>query len=81
MSFGLPGWLSWLSADFGLGHDLTVYGSEPLVGLCADGWEPEACFRFCVFPSAPPLLMLCLVSQKQISIKKKQKQKLVLVLS
>ena len=30
-------------SDFCLGHDLTVCGSEPRVGLCADSY-----FRFCV---------------------------------
>ena len=27
--------------------------SSPHVGLCADGSEPGACFRFCVSPSLP----------------------------
>ena len=26
--------------DFGSGHDLTVCGFEPQIGLCADGAEP-----------------------------------------
>ena len=33
---------------FSLGYDLTVHEFEPHVGLCADSWEPGACFRFCV---------------------------------
>ena len=27
--------------DFDSGHDLTVYGTEPRVGLCADSSEPS----------------------------------------
>ena len=34
-------------SDFGSGHDLTVRGFEPHVGLCADSSEPGACFGFC----------------------------------
>ena len=29
-----------LTLDFGSGHDLTVRGMEPCVGLCADSTEP-----------------------------------------
>ena len=29
-----------LTHDFGSGHDLTVRGIEPHVGLCADSMEP-----------------------------------------
>ena len=29
-----------LTLDFGSGHDLTVHGFEPRVGLCADSAEP-----------------------------------------
>ena len=29
-----------LTLDFGSGHDLTVRGIEPRVGLCADSAEP-----------------------------------------
>ena len=44
----------------GSGHDLTVREFEPRVGLRADGWEPGACFPFCVSLSlsAPPLPVL-----------------------
>ena len=35
-------------SDFSSGHDLTVCGFEPRVGLCADSSEPGACFGFCV---------------------------------
>ena len=45
---GVPGWLSQLSADFSSGHDLTVFGFEPYVGLYADSSEPGAGFGFCV---------------------------------
>ena len=55
----LGGSVGWAS-DFGSGHDLTVHEFEPRVGLCANSSEPEACFRFCVSLSAPPLLMLSL---------------------
>ena len=40
--------------SFSSGHDLTVCGFEPRVGLCAGSSEPGACFRFCVFLSPPP---------------------------
>ena len=36
------------TSGFGSGHDLTVRGFEPRVGLCADSSEPGACFGFCV---------------------------------
>ena len=29
-----------LTLDFGSGHDLTVHGFEPLIGLCAGSAEP-----------------------------------------
>ena len=29
-----------LTLDFGSGHDLTVHGAEPHVGLCTDSEEP-----------------------------------------
>ena len=29
-----------LTFDIGSGHDLTVHGIEPCVGLCADSMEP-----------------------------------------
>ena len=46
-------------ADFGSGHDLTVSGFQPRVGLCADSWEPGAASDS-VSPSlsAPPPLCL-----------------------
>ena len=31
--FAVPGWLSWLSADLGSGHDLAVCEFEPHIGL------------------------------------------------
>ena len=60
----LGGSVGWAS-NFGLGHDLTVLGFEPRVGLCAPGSEPGVCFGFCVFLSlsAPTPLSLSL-SQK-----------------
>ena len=55
---GVPGWLS-RPSDFGSGHDLTVHGLEPQVGLCADSSGPGTCFGFCVSLSlsAPTLLV------------------------
>ena len=50
---GAPGWLGRLS-DFGSGHDITVRGFEPRVGLCADSSELGACFGFCVSLSLCP---------------------------
>ena len=48
------------ASNFGSGHDLTVCGFEPRVGLCADSSEPGACFGFCVslslFPSPARVL-------------------------
>ena len=42
---GVLGWLSQLAdhltLDFGSGHDLTVCGFEPHLGLCADSVEPS----------------------------------------
>ena len=52
------------ASDFGSGHDLTVCGFEPRVGLCADGSEPGACFRFCVS------LSLCPSSARTLSLSK-----------
>ena len=57
---GAPGCFSQLSSNFGSGHDLAVHEFKPHVRLCADSWEPEACFGFYVSLSAPPLLALCL---------------------
>ena len=57
---GAPGWLSRLS---GSGHDLTVHEFKPLVGLCAHGTEPGACFRFVslsLCPSPTCTMSLCL---------------------
>ena len=66
---GASGSLSGLTSDFGSGHDLTVLGFKPHVGLYADSSEPEACFGFCVSLSlsTPPTHTLSL-SQKQINI-------------
>ena len=38
ISFGVPGWPSRLSIqlNLGSGHDLTIRGFKPHVGLCAD---------------------------------------------
>ena len=32
--------VKWLTLDFGSGHDLTVGGLEPQIGLCAAGAKP-----------------------------------------
>ena len=49
------------AADFGSGHDLTVRGFEPRVGLCADGSEPGACSGSSVSlcPTLSPLVLPC----------------------
>ena len=49
--------------DFGSGHDLTVCGFEPHIGLCSDSTEPA---RDPLSPSlsAPPLLVLSLKINK-----------------
>ena len=46
---GVPGWLSWLSIDFGSGRDLTGHEFEPHIRLCTDRSEPGACFRVYVY--------------------------------
>ena len=51
---GRPGDSVGQASDLGSGHDRTVYGLEPRVGLCADSSEPGACFRFCVSLSLCP---------------------------
>ena len=46
---------------------------RPRVGLCADSWEPGACFGLCVSLSAPPPLMhvhMRTLSLSKINIKK-----------
>ena len=55
----LGGSVGWVS-DFSSGHDLTVCGFEPRIGLWADSSEPGACLGFCVSLSisAPPPLTL-----------------------
>ena len=59
-------------SNFGSGHDLTVRGLEPRMGLCADSSEPGVCFRFCVSLSlyAPPPFMLSLSQKKKKCIEK-----------
>ena len=42
-----------LTLDFGLGHDLSVCGFEPRVGLCADSAKPAWDFLFLSL-SVPP---------------------------
>ena len=68
---GAPGWLSQLSADFSSGHDLTVFGFEPHVGLYADSSEPGVCFGFCVSLSlcTSPACALSLFLKNKINIK------------
>ena len=68
---GTPEQLSRLKCpalDFSSGHDLTVCGMEPHIGLCADSVEPSW-----ESLSAPPLLVLCLsLSNKHEKIFKKR---------
>ena len=59
---GALGWLSRWAANLGSGHDLTVCGFEPRVGLCAGSSEPGSCFGFCV------CLSLCLSPAHALSL-------------
>ena len=54
------------TSDFGPGHELTVRGFEPRVGLCADGPEPGAHFGFCVSLSLS--LSLCPSPARALSL-------------
>ena len=60
------------------GHDLTVRGFEPRVGLCAGSSEPGARLGFWVsLPlslSAPPLLVFCFPLNLNINQKKKKER-------
>ena len=55
------------------GHDLTVHGFKPHIGLYADTTEP-AWDPLCPSLSAPPLLALYLCLSKQIKINSKKKK-------
>ena len=55
------------ASNFSSGHDLTVGGFKPQVGLCADHADPGAYFRFCVSLSTFPMLTLHL----SVSLKNK----------
>ena len=56
---------------FSSGHDLTVYGIEPLVGLCADGTESAWGSPSPSPPSAPsPLMRTCALSNNKNSFLK-----------
>ena len=57
---GRPGGSVGWTSDFGSGHDVTVCGFEPCVGLCADSSEPGACFGFCVSLSLSALSLILL---------------------
>ena len=58
-------WVKHPTLDFGLGHDLTVYGFEPQVGLCTD-----ACLGFSLLLSAPPQLVLARFLALSLSLSK-----------
>ena len=64
----MPGWLSQLvkclTLGLGAGHDLTVYGIEPHVGLCADSAKP-ACDSLSPSISALPCSHAPAVSQNK----------------
>ena len=47
-------------SDFGSGHDLTVHGFEPHLGLCADSSEPA----LVSVSLSLPLLNLCSLKNK-----------------
>ena len=49
-----------LTFDFGSGHDLTVHGFEPRVGLCADSAEQSLLGILCVSLSLSAPLSLAL---------------------
>ena len=51
---GVSGWLSWLTSDFRSGHDLTVRGFEPRMGLSAVSTEPAL---DPLYPLSLPLLL------------------------
>ena len=51
---GAPGGSVLEASNSGSGHDLTVRGFRPRVGLCADGSEPGGCLGFCVSLSLCP---------------------------
>ena len=76
---GVPGSFSGSILDFGSGHDLTVRGFEPRVGLCADSLQPRACFGFCVSLSPslsdPPPVHALSLSLGNKRLKKKLKNK------
>ena len=81
----LGGSVGWVS-HFGSGHDLTVRGFEPHIGLCADSSEPGACFWFSVSfsLSAPPpfVHMLSLsfpLSLSKIDFKKNNNKKILVI--
>ena len=59
------------ASDFISGHDLSVLGFKPSIGLCADSSEPGASFGFCVSLSLcpSPTHTLCF-SFSKINIKK-----------
>ena len=52
-------WVACLTLDFDSGHDLTVHGIEPHIGLCTDTAEP-AWDSLSPSLSAPPLFSLSL---------------------
>ena len=62
----VSGWLSWLSVDFSSGHDLELHEFEPHIGLCADSWDPGACFRLCL-PLSLPLPHSCALAVSKIN--------------
>ena len=49
-----------LTLNFGSGHNLTVYGIKPHIGLCADGADPAWDSLYPPPLSAPTLLVLAL---------------------
>ena len=53
-----------LASDFGSGHDLTVHGLKPLIGLCADSVEP-AWDSLSLPVSCPSPISALSLSQKQ----------------
>ena len=55
-----------LTLEFGSGHDLTVHGIEPFIGLCADcaepAWEFSVSLSLC--PSLPRSLSVSKINKR-----------------
>ena len=71
-------WRGSVGCQTSSGHDLAVREFKPRVGLCADGSEPGACFRFSVslpLCPSPTRVRTHTLSQKQIFKNEKKKER------